>query len=233
MRLRSSEYRGCGDRLSTPVELLTAALLLSILGVGLRPTPSAAEEAAADVAYVEDVSGRVIASVQGKPTLLDALDLIGERTRLDLQANSEVRICHHRTQRLFALKGPLRASVSRDGVTVENGKAASAGSCAAPVVSIFQGGVALRSAGVRTMEVPLRPSIKVVDHSTRPIRRIALWDGEQRKVLATFDRDTARPILDDGQSYILVVGRGDGSEFKLKLLGNAGTRTGPLILVLR
>ena len=166
MRLRSSEYRRCGNRPSTPAELLTAALLLSIIGVGLGPTPSTAQET--EVAYVEDVSGRVIATTQGKPTLLDALDLIGDRTRLDLQASSEARICHHVTQRLFELKGPLRAAVSREGVTVESGKAAPAGSCAAPVVSIFHGGVALRSAGVKTIEVPLRPGIKVVDHSTRP-----------------------------------------------------------------
>ena len=231
MRLRSSEYRRCGNRPSTPAELLTAALLLSIIGVGLGPTPSTAQET--EVAYVEDVSGRVIATTQGKPTLLDALDLIGDRTRLDLQASSEARICHHVTQRLFELKGPLRAAVSREGVTVESGKAAPAGSCAAPVVSIFHGGVALRSAGVKTIEVPLRPGIKVVDHSTRPIRRIALWDGEQRKVLATFDHDTARPILDDDRSYVLVVERGDGNEFKLKLLGNSANRAGPLILVLR
>ena len=128
MRLRSSEYRRCGNRPSTPAELLTAALLLSIIGVGLGPTPSTAQET--EVAYVEDVSGRVIATTQGKPTLLDALDLIGDRTRLDLQASSEARICHHVTQRLFELKGPLRAAVSREGVTVESGKAAPAGSCA-------------------------------------------------------------------------------------------------------
>jgi hypothetical protein len=230
MQLRSSEYRRWGDRRSTSAKRLTAALLLSITGAGLGPVPGAAQEA--EVAYVAEVSGRVIASAQGKPTFLDALDLIGERTRLDLQANSEIRICHYRTQRLFALKGPLRASVSREDVTVENGKATVAGSCVAPVVSVFQGGVALRSAGVKTIEVPLRPSIKALDQ-TRPIRRIALWDGEQRKLLATFDRDTAQPILDDGQTYVLVVGRGDGNEFKLKLSAKAGTRTGPLILVLR
>ena len=61
------------------------------------PARSAAQEAAADVGYVEDVSGRVVAFAQGKPTLLDALDVISDRTRLDLQANSELRICHYPT----------------------------------------------------------------------------------------------------------------------------------------
>ena len=56
---------------------------------GWRPAAfrqSAAQGAAADVAYVETVRGRVVASAQGGPTLLDALDIISDPTRLDLQA---------------------------------------------------------------------------------------------------------------------------------------------------
>src|SRR5262245_14097430 len=94
------------DKASTPVELIAAALLLG-LGVGLSAGPAYRAEAVTDVAYVEDVNGRVVASVQGKPTLLEALDVIGDRTRLDLQPDSELRICHYRTQRLVTLKGPL------------------------------------------------------------------------------------------------------------------------------
>jgi hypothetical protein len=199
------------------------------------PAHSAAQETAADVAYVEEVNGRVVASSQGKPTLLDALDIISDRMRLDLQANSELRICHYRTHRLLTLKGPLRASVSGDGVMVENSKAvvASAGSCAAPVASTFQGGLVSRNVVLKTMNVPLRPSIKVVNRGTQPIRQITLWDGESQRILMTFDRNAARPILDDDQSYVLVVERNDGSKFKMMLRGSAVAQTDPLILVFR
>src|SRR6266852_6812980 len=192
MRPQSPEYRGCSEKASTPVEFMTAVLLLSAMGVGLGggPAHSAAQEAATDVAYVEEVSGRVVASSQGKPALLDALDIISDRTRLDLQANSELRICHYRTQRLLAFKGPLKVSISRDGATAENGKVSAEGSCAAPLVSTFQGGIVSRSTGLKTMNVPLQPSIKVVNRGTQAIRRIALWDGEYQRMLMTFDRDT-------------------------------------------
>src|SRR3981189_2736012 len=134
MRLPFCEHRGTSEKFSTAMELIAAALLFSATGLGVGPAHSAAPESAADGGYVEDVSGRVVAFSQGKPTLLDALDVISDRTRLDLQANSELRICHYPTQKLLTLKGPLRVSISRDGVTAENGKAAVAatGSCVAP-----------------------------------------------------------------------------------------------------
>jgi hypothetical protein len=184
---------------------------------------------------VEDVSGRVVAFSQGKPTLLDALDVISDRTRLDLQANSELRLCHYPTSKLVTLKGPLRASISRDGVTVENSKVvvAATGSCVAPVVSTFQGGIVSRGTGVKTTNVPLQPNIKVVNRGAQPIRKIALWDGDAQKLLLTFERDAARPMLDEGQSYLLVVERNDGSEFKMMLKASAVTRAEPLIVLLR
>jgi len=214
---------------------MTAGLWWFAVGVGLGSVPAraAATETPTDVAYVEEVRGRVVASSQGVPTLLDALDIISDRTRLDLQANSELRICHYRTQRLLALKGPLRAAISQDGVTAENGKVSSEGSCATPLVSTFQGGIGSRNTGLKTMNVPLHPSIKVVNRGTQAIRRIALWDGEHQRVLMTFDRDAARPSLDDGQAYLLVIERSDGSEFKMILQGSAVAHADPLIIVVR
>jgi hypothetical protein len=235
MRLQSPEPRECSERASMPVEVVAAALCWSVIAVGLGSDPAhaAATETPTDVAYVEEVRGRVVASSQGAPALLDALDIINDRTRLDLQANSELRICHYRTQRLLALKGPLRASISQDGVTAENGKVSAEGSCAAPVVSSFQGGIVSRSTGLKTMNVPLQPSIKIINRGTQAIRRIALWDGEYQRVLMTFDRDAARPKLDDGQAYLLVIERSDGSEFKMMLQGSAAAQTDPLIIMVR
>jgi hypothetical protein len=232
MRLPSCEHRG---KSSTAMELMAAALLFSATGLGVGPAHSAAQESAADVGYVEDVSGRVVAFSQGKPTLLDALDVISDRTRLDLQANSELRICHYPTQKLLTLKGPLRVSISRDGVTAENSKAvvASTGSCVAPVVSTFQGGIVSRGTGAKATNVSLQPNIKVVNRGAQAIRRIALWDGDAQKLLITFDRDAARPVLDEGQSYLLVVERNDGSEFKMMLKASAVTQAEPLIVLLR
>jgi hypothetical protein len=235
MRLWSPEYRGCGDNTSTLAEFMFAALLLPAiaLGLGSSPASAAAEDTANDVAYVAEVSGRVVASSQGKPTLLDALDIISDRTRLDLQANSELRICHYRSQQLLSLKGPLKASISRDGVTVEGSKAAaaSAGPCTAPIVSTFQGGIVSR--GLKATTVPLQPDIKVVNRGAHPIRKITLWDGENQRILMTFDRNGARPTLDEGQTYLLVVERSDGKELKMMLQGSAATRTDPFIVMVR
>jgi hypothetical protein len=154
---------------------------------------------------------------------------------VDLQANSELRICHYPTHKLLTLKGPLRVSISRDGVTAENGKAvvAATGSCVAPVVSTFQGGIVSRGTGAKTTNVSLQPNIKVVNRGEQAIRRIALWDGDAQKLLVTFDRDAARPVLNEGQSYLLVVERNDGSEFKMMLKASAVTQAEPLIVLLR
>lgn len=217
-----------------------AAVVLSLIGLGAAVTISHSEgqETASDVAYVETVTGNVVAAAQGKPVLLDVLDTIGDRTRLDLTANSELRLCHYQLRKLVSLKGPLRASVSASGVTIESGKAVapSAESCAVPVVSTLQGGFVSRNISVSSVSatnVPLRPSIKVVNNGTKTIRQIGLWDSMRQTLLATFERNAARPLLEDGKSYLLVVEQGDGSELKMTLQAAAGTRTGPLIVVVR
>jgi hypothetical protein len=133
---------------------MMSALILSSMGgvsLGASPAYSASEETAIEVAYVSEVSGRVVALMQGRPTLLEALDILTDRTRLDLQANSELRMCHYQTHQLLTLRGPLKASISRDGVTAENGKAvvASAGSCATPTASVFQAGFISRGVPAR------------------------------------------------------------------------------------
>ena len=213
-----------------------AVVVWSLIGLGGAGIISASEaqETASDVAYVEGVTGNVVAAAQGKPVLLDVLDVIGDRTRLDLTANSELRLCHYQLRKLVSLKGPLRASVSAASVTIENGKAVapSAESCAVPVISTLQGGFVSRNIAVTATNVPLRPSIKVVESSgTKTIRQIALWDSMRSTSLATFERNAARPLLEDGKSYVLVVEQGDGSELKMTLQAVAGTRTGPLIVV--
>ena len=133
------------------------------------------------------------------------------------------------------MRGPLRASISASGVTAENGKAIDATSeaCAAPVVSTFQGGFVTRAIALTTTNVPLRPSIKVVDRGTKPIRKITLWDDTQRTMVGTFDRNVARPLLDNGKSYLLVIEQSDGGELKMVLQASAATQTGPLIVVVR
>jgi hypothetical protein len=122
-----------------------AALLLAFVGAGGSPAFAAQE--AVEVAFVEDVSGQVVAFSQGKPTLLAPLDTINHRTQLDLPANSEVRVCHYQAGKIVSLKGPLRVTVSRDGVTTGSGgktALAAAGPCAAPVASTSQGGIVTR-----------------------------------------------------------------------------------------
>jgi hypothetical protein len=209
-----------------------AAMLLSAAVDGAS-APTWAQQAVADVAYVEDVTGHVVALSQGKPILLNALDTISDRTRLDLQANSELRICHFPTRQFLTLKGPLKASVSQDGVTADNNKAmaTATGRCVAPVVSTVQGGLVSRSAGVKAVSVPLQPHIRLVNRGTQPIGKAVLWDGDLRNELTRFERDAARPTLQDGQFYVVVVERSDGNELKVLLQASGTTRAAPVILV--
>jgi hypothetical protein len=127
---------------------ILAAIVVSTFAFGGATgiSKSAAQEAATDVAYIEAVNGRVVGLSRGKPVLLEALDTLSERTRLDLQINSEVSICHLRTHRLLTLRGPARALISADGVAAENGQTieASTATCAQPVVSRHQGGLVSR-----------------------------------------------------------------------------------------
>jgi len=204
------------------------------LGVVVGSPLSPAQEAASDVAYVEAVKGFVTASLQGGTIPLDVLDIIGDRTQLELAANSELRICHFRIRKLVTLKGPLRASISASGVTAEGGNAIfpSTELCAAPVISTFQGGFVSRSI-LTTTKVPLRPSIKIAHGGTKTIRKVTLWDAAQQTILATFAGNVARPILDNGRSYLLVAERSDGSELRMIIEASTGIQTGPLILIAR
>jgi hypothetical protein len=231
MELQSAEYRRCRGKASSVVGSI-AAMLLFAAADGMA-APAFAQQAITDVAYVEDVSGRVVAFAQGKPVLLNALDTISDRTRLDLQANSELRICHYSTRQFLTLKGPLKVSISRDGVMGENDKVAAAagGPCVVPVVSTFQGGLVSRGAGVKALSVPLQPNIRVLNRGTQPIRKTVLLDGDAKSILMSFERDAARPILNEGQFYVLVVERSDGSEFKMMLQASGETRADPVIVV--
>ena len=123
-----------------------AVVLLSAIAVSGAFSPSAAQEPTPDVAYVISLSGRVLASVRGTPSLLDTASIIGDRARLDLMANSELQVCHHGLQRFVTMTGPARVTVSTASVLVESGKAAviSKETCATPQVSNFQGGVVTR-----------------------------------------------------------------------------------------
>jgi hypothetical protein len=132
---------------------ILAAIVVSTFALGGATgiSRSAAQEAATEAAYIEAVSGRVVGFSGGKPVLLEALEMLSERTRLDLQINSEVRICHLRTHRLLTLRGPARALISADGVVAENGQAiaASTTTCAEPIVSKHQGGLVSRGVAAK------------------------------------------------------------------------------------
>ena len=78
------------------------------------------------------------------------------------------------------------------------------------MVSTIQGGLISRSAGTAVKSVSLQPNIRVVNRGAQPIRKAVLWDGDAN-ILMRFERDAARPTLQDGQFYVLVVERGDGS----------------------
>ena len=122
----------------------TAVLASMILGACFNPL--AAQETSRDVAFVETVTGRVIAFASGTPALLGPLDVIADRTRVDVLVNSELRLCQYRTSRFLTVKGPARIIVSVDGVNVEAGKAAevSRETCGLVEASAHQGGLVAR-----------------------------------------------------------------------------------------
>jgi len=122
----------------------TAVLASMILGSCFNPL--AAQEASPDVAFVETVTGRVVALASGAPTLLGPLDVITNRTRVDVLANSELRLCQYLTSRFLTVKGPARIIVSVDGVKVEAGKAVevSRETCGSVEASAHQGGLVAR-----------------------------------------------------------------------------------------
>jgi hypothetical protein len=65
----------------------------------------------------------------------------------------------------------------------------------------------------------------------QPIRKAVLQDGDARNVVMRFEQDAARPTLQDGQFYVVVVERSDGSELKVLLQASGTTRADPVILV--
>ena len=79
-------------------------------------------------------------------TLLGSLDVITNRTRVDVLANSELRLCQYLTSRFLTVKGPARIIVSVDGVKVEAGKAVevSRETCGSVEASAHQGGLVAR-----------------------------------------------------------------------------------------
>jgi hypothetical protein len=135
------------------LSVVTAAHLVSIVGLGVVLNLgtdiclSAAEGTSAEVAYVESVTGSVIAFAQGRPRLVEALDTIGDRTQLDLKANSELRICHYRSGKLVTLQGPLRIVVSAAGIENPSAMVNARETCSKPAASIFHGGTTFR--GIR------------------------------------------------------------------------------------
>jgi hypothetical protein len=135
-------------QLQVTAKCISVTILSSAIAAAVEASPLYATRDANEVAIVENVSGHVVAFSTGKPkpALLEALAVVGDGTRLDLQADSELGICHYQTRQFLMLRGPLRASISREGVAVVNGKPATvAGSCAAPVSSpALTGGVVLR-----------------------------------------------------------------------------------------
>jgi hypothetical protein len=117
----------------------------TILGAGCILSPAAAQEAP-DIAYVEAVSGRVVAFARGAPGFINSLDVIGDRTRFDLLGESELRLCHYGLRRFVTMRGPARITVSADAIKGEAGRPVqvSQETCSVVRASNFQGGIVAR-----------------------------------------------------------------------------------------
>jgi hypothetical protein len=86
-------------------KVIRTGMLLSALSVALVSGSAWAAQEGIEVAFVENVSGRVVALAAAKPTLLDALDVVTD----GLQPNSELRICHYQMRQYLTLRGPVRS----------------------------------------------------------------------------------------------------------------------------
>jgi len=221
-------------RIAASVVVACAFMWGAIVARGLGGRAFAQDSAPDVVAYVEAIAGHAIASSHGTTAELDILDPLNDGMHLNLERNAVLRLCHYRTHHLLTLKGPLRASVSAAGVIAEDGTrvAGSGEVCAAPVISTFQGGVALRGLAAAT-PVALRPRIRIINRGAQSIKKAILWDLKQRTAVATFGRTMAQPQLTDGQTYSLVVDFTDGSEWKATFRASAATETSTVIVVLR
>jgi hypothetical protein len=210
-----------------------AALGFFALGLGAAWSVSVAlaQGTANDVAYVVAVAGRAVAFSQGATMELDVLDTINNQTRLDLEPNTEVRICYYRTFKILTLKGPLRALISDESVTLENGNEipVSGETCAKPVVSTVQGGAVFRNLNAVT-NVGLRPRIKVVDSGSHKIRKVIVRDELNEKILTSFKRNVGQPQLAEGRAYSLVVEFANGGRWEMKLRASAAVETGAVII---
>jgi hypothetical protein len=100
----------------TPASAIRAVIIFAtLLGAGSGLSPSAAQELSTDVGFVEAVSGRVVAMTHGTPVLVDVSDVISDRTRFDLLANSELNLCHYRIGRFITLRGLRGSSFQKTG----------------------------------------------------------------------------------------------------------------------
>jgi hypothetical protein len=210
-----------------------AALVFFASGLGAAWSGSVAlaQVTANDVAYVVAVAGRAVASSRGATMELDVLDTIDNQTRLDLEPNTEVRICHYRALKILTLKGPLRALISDVGVTLENGNEipVSGETCAKPVVSTVQGGAVFRNLNAVT-NVGLRPRIKIVNSGSQKIRKVIVRDELNEKILTSFKRNVGQPQLAEGRTYTLVVEFANGGRWEMKLRASAAVETGAVII---
>jgi hypothetical protein len=126
---------------------IRSVVILSAIAVCAVPplSESAAQGAAAEVAFVEEVKGQVVAVSHGRAIPLEKFVIIRDRTRLELPPESELRICHYGLNRLLTLSGPLQAVVAREGVSGENLQITQAAvKCTPPVKSKNTGGLMMR-----------------------------------------------------------------------------------------
>jgi hypothetical protein len=130
----------------TPLAAASAVFLATLALGPVHAMAEAAPQGGADVAFVEEVTGRVVAHSHGMKKPLEKFVILSERTRLELGPNSELRICHYGVNRVVTLSGPLLAVVSKDGVTAENGRINSEApaKCAPPATWKKPGGLMMR-----------------------------------------------------------------------------------------
>jgi hypothetical protein len=197
-----------------------------------------AQTSTAYIAYVAMTSGATVASNDPANSELDVLAPIRDGERLRLDDGAELRICHYLARRIFTLRGPLHALIFPGGVFAldARGEIIAGDSCAPPLLSTVQGGVALRKIGdddsddAEPETIVTRPKIKLIFSAARQIRRAVLQDA-RRSTIVAFDRGGVfEPRLADGSAYSILIEFADGAKWTMRLRASRAAATQAIIV---
>jgi hypothetical protein len=214
--------------------MLLAGAALAAPGMAV---PLATAAGAAEVAYVDEVSGApaIMAGDGSAPVV--ALDILSPDQALVLPPGSRVRLCHYGVKSIYDLAGPMKVTVTASGVLSAEGEILVPGPqvCSEPAVSILQGGVVFRGTkGDGAPRITPSPRIRIVAPAAAGLRTVRIEDNLSGGTVAEFRSGLARPRLQAGRIYRVVAELASGEKRTVFLRAAEGPDArDTLLLILR